>query len=335
MLSSCGLSSESDQTVEENSQGNQEGTTDEIAIDSEYTIQFAHVVNPSTAKGQAADYFAERLEEQTDGRIAVTVYPDSQLGSDREITEQIQSGTIQMNAPFTGVMPAFVPQYQVYDLPYLFETRKMAYTMSNGELGEMMDDYLLEAGLRGLGFWDGGFKQLTTSTHAIESIEDLSGLTMRVSQSPLLMSQFQSWGATGVSVDFSELYTSLQQGTVDGQENPLSNIVSQNLYEAQSFLTYSDHGYMGYVLMISDSFYQDLPGDLQVIIEEVADETTEWQFQQSLASDAPMLKRKKTGIEINELSEEVKFELREASETVYDEFVNSVEGAEDMLQLFD
>nr|WP_304413212.1 TRAP transporter substrate-binding protein [Geomicrobium sp. JCM 19039] len=163
--------------------------------------------------------------------------------------------------------------------------------MSNGELGEMMDDYLLEAGLRGLGFWDGGFKQLTTSTHAIESIEDLSGLTMRVSQSPLLMSQFQSWGATGVSVDFSELYTSLQQGTVDGQENPLSNIVSQNLYEAQSFLTYSDHGYMGYVLMISDSFYQDLPGDLQVIIEEVADETTEWQFQQSLASDAPMLKR--------------------------------------------
>nr|WP_304413213.1 TRAP transporter substrate-binding protein DctP [Geomicrobium sp. JCM 19039] len=125
VLSSCGLSSESDQTVEENSQGNQEGTTDEIAIDSEYTIQFAHVVNPSTAKGQAADYFAERLEEQTDGRIAVTVYPDSQLGSDREITEQIQSGTIQMNAPFTGVMPAFVPQYQVYDLPYLFETRKM------------------------------------------------------------------------------------------------------------------------------------------------------------------------------------------------------------------
>ena len=117
-----------------------------------YVIKFAHVVNPSTAKGKAAEKFKELIEERTDGQITVEVFPDSQLGSDREILEQMQSGAIQMNAPFTGVLPSFSKAYEVFDLPYLFEDRDHAYEATNGELGSMLGEKLKSQGLHVLGF---------------------------------------------------------------------------------------------------------------------------------------------------------------------------------------
>jgi len=336
-ISGCGIASEEVVVPEETDNNEENVETSEVdTSNSEYTIQFAHVVNPSTAKGQAAEYFADRLEEETEGRIEVNVYPDSQLGSDREITEQMQTGTIEMNAPFTGVLPSFVPQFQVYDLPYLFEDRDHAFELSNGELGEILNEYLMEQGLRTLGFWDGGFKQLTNSVRPIESLEDMQGLTMRASQSPLLISQFRAWGANGESVDFSELYTSLEQGTVDGQENPLSNIVSQNLYEAQSYITYSDHGYMGYPLLISETFFQELPTDLQEIVVSVADETSEWQWDISEESELEYMQTlEESSIEIHTLSDEEREAFRDAGLSIYDQFRDSVEGGDEIIDLIE
>jgi C4-dicarboxylate-binding protein DctP len=338
IISACGVSSgeSNGEYSESDNSGNDSTETAEVTTtnDSEYEIQFAHVVNPSTAKGQAADYFAEQLEERTDGRISVNVYPDSQLGSDREIIEQMQTGTVEMNAPFTGVLPAFVPQFQVYDLPYLFENRDHAYEMSTGELGERLGEYLQEQGLRYLGFWDGGFKHFTNSIRPIETFEDMEGLSMRASQSPLLIAQFDAWEASGESVDFSELYTALEQGTVDGQENPLSNIVSQNLYEAQDFMTYSEHGYMGYPLLISESFYQELPEELQEILREVAEETTEWQWEQSEQSEVEYAETlENSNIEINELSAEEREEFRNNSEEVYDQYRGDIEDGDEILDV--
>lgn len=241
----------------------------------EYVIKFAHVVSASTAKGKAAEKFKELLEERTDGQIKVEVYPDSQLGADREITEQMQSGAIQMNAPFTGVLPAFVKQFEVFDLPFLFKDREHVKNAVNGELGDIFNKHLEKQGLRAIGYWDGGFKHLTNSKQTIQKPKDLDGLKMRVSQSPLLISQFKAMGAGGVSIDFAELYTALQTKTVDGQENPLSNIVSKKFYEVQDYLTLSAHGYMSYPLLISEKFYQELPEDLQKAVEEVAAEVTD------------------------------------------------------------
>lgn len=341
VLSACGIDSGEGGNTEanDNEDANGEEETEESSAevdtsDSEYEIQFAHVVHPETPKGQAADYFKEQLEERTDGRIAVEVYPDSQLGSDREIIEQMQSGTVEMNAPFTGVLPSFVPQYQIYDLPYLFEDREHAFEMSTGELSEALNEHLLDQDLRFLGFWDGGFKHFTNSITPIESLEDMQGLSMRASQSPLLISQFNAWGANAESIDFSELYTALEQGTVDGQENPLSNVMSQNLYEPQSYLTYSDHGYMGYPLLVSENFYQELPEDLQETLEEVADEVNEWQWDVSEESEAEYAEQlENESIEINELSEDVRTEFREASDGVYDEFIESIEDGEELLDI--
>ena len=332
----CGSSSEpatqnaGNQSATANKQG--EDTTDTEVKEGEYIIRFAHVVRPSTAKGQAAEKFAELIEERTNGQIKVEIYPDSQLGSDREITEQMQSGTIQMNAPFTGVLPSFVPQFQVFDLPFLFDNREVAYQAMHGELGEILNGYLEKQGLRSLGYWDGGFKHLTNSVRPIERPEDMNGLKMRASQSPLLISQFRALNAGGVSIDFAELYTALQTKTVDGQENPLSNIVSRKFYEVQDYLTLSAHGYMGYVLLISDQFYKDLPENLQQIVNEVALEVSEWQWEQAqLDEEAYMQELEESGIQITELTPENKQAFIDALQEVYDEF-REIEGSEELLR---
>jgi C4-dicarboxylate-binding protein DctP len=297
----------------------------------EYVIKFAHVVSASTAKGKAAEKFKELLEERTNGQIKVEVFPDSQLGADREITEQMQSGTVQMNAPFTGVLPSFVKQFEVFDLPFLFKDRDAAYDAVNGELAQILNKHLEKQGLRTLGYWDGGFKHLTNSKHEIKKPDDLDGLKMRVSQSPLLISQFQAMGAGGVSVDFAELYTALQTKTVDGQENPLSNIVSKKFYEVQDYMTLSAHGYMAYPLLISEKFYQSLPDDLKKAVDEVAAETNEWQWEQSAADEEGYMKTlKDSGIKITELSDADKKAFIKATEKVYDEFMK-IDGSQELL----
>jgi len=298
----------------------------------EYVIKFAHVVNPTTAKGKAAEKFKELIEERTDGQITVEVFPDSQLGSDREILEQMQSGAVQMNAPFTGVLPSFSKEYEVFDLPYLFEDRDHAYEATNGELGSMLGEKLKSQGLHVLGFWDGGFKHLTNSVRPIETPEDMSGLKIRTSQSPLLITQFKAVNASGVSIDFAELYTALQTGTADGQENPLSNVISKRFYEVQDYITLSDHGYMGYVLTISDKFYQDLPDNLKSAVDEVAKEVTEWQWKESIADEEGYMKTlKESGIEITELTTEQKQAFKVAMEEAYEVFAK-IEGSEELLQ---
>ncbi|MCM3399597.1 TRAP transporter substrate-binding protein [Oceanobacillus profundus] len=300
-----------------------------------YTIKFAHVVTPSVAKGKAAEKFAEMIEERTDGQIKVEVYPDSQLGSDREIIEHIQTGTVQMNAPFTGVLPTFVKEFEIFDLPFLFESREEAYQATNGELGEILGEKLKLQGLHLLNFWDGGFKHLTNSVRPIETPKDISGLKMRISQSPLLIAQFQEVNAGGVSIDFSELYTALQTKTVDGQENPLSNVVSKKFYEVQDYLTLSGHGYMAYPLVISSDFYNKLPEDLQVAIDEVAQEVTDWQWEEALKDEEEYMKvLNESNIQINELSSEQKKAFREAMSGAYDQF-SEMEGSNILLNIID
>lgn len=320
-LAGCGNTSKTE------SNRDQQGGSDK----EEYTIKFAHVVSASTAKGKAAEKFKELLEERTDGQIKVEVYPDSQLGTDREIMEQMQSGTIQMNAPFTGVLPSFVKQFEVFDLPFLFKDREHVQRAVDGELGEIFNKHLESQGLMALGYWDGGFKHLTNSKTPIKSPEDLDGLKMRVSQSPLLIAQFEAMGAGGVSVDFAELYTALQTKTVDGQENPLSNIVSKKFYEVQDYLTLSAHGYMAYPLIISSKFYQELPADLQTAVNEVSAEVTEWQWEVAAADeDAYMKTVEESGIEITELSDADVEAFIEATSDVYEEF-KKVDGSQELL----
>ena len=298
-----------------------------------FKATFAHVVRPTIAKGRAADMFADLVRERSNGRIDISVYPDSQLGTDREITEQMQLGDIQFNAPFTGVLPAFVPQTQLFDLPFAFSSSEGAYNAMHGPVGEILNPYLLQQGLRVLGYWDGGFKHITNNIRPIRTPADMRGMRIRVSQSPLLLSQFAALGANGVDIAFAELYTALQQGTVDGQENTLANIFTRRFYEAQRHMTLTEHGYLGYAFLVAESFYQSLPNDLKKIIDDTAAEVSVWQWEQARLEDADYLRQlRQTNMQILEMTEAEKKVFLDATASVYDVFRRTVAGGDQLIQ---
>lgn len=294
-----------------------------------YELKFAHVVRPTTPKGAAAEEFKKIIEERSEGRIKVTIYPDSQMGADQEINEQILSGTLDMNAPFFSTLTSFVEEFELFDLPYLFNSSEEAYTALEGEVGQKLNSYLEEKGLVSLGYWTGGFKQLTNSSRPIKSVADLDGLKIRVSQSPLLVSQFRAINAGGISVPFSDLYSALQTKTVDGQENPFANIASKKFYEVQDYMTISDHGFMGYAFIMSKKKFDSMPEDLQELTKEVAREVMKWEWDKTAQKDVEYLQEiKDAGMVIDEFGEKEKAEFKEATKVTYDEFLNKPNGEE-------
>lgn len=301
--------------------------------DKVFEATFAHVVRPTIAKGMAADRFADLVRERSNGRLNIKVYPDSQLGTDREITEQMQLGDIEFNAPFTGVLPAFVPQTQLFDLPFAFPDSEGAYKAMHGPVGDILNPYLLQQGLRVLGYWDGGFKHITNNIRPIRLPSDIAGMRIRVSQSPLLVSQFAALGASGIDIAFAELYTALQQGTVDGQENTLANIFTRRFYEAQRHMTLTAHGYLGYAFLVSETFFQSLPADLQKIVQDTANEVSVWQWEMARAEDLAFLNQlRNTNINIVELTPAEKQAFVDATRSVYTVFENSVQGGKALIE---
>ncbi len=298
-----------------------------------YETTFAHVVSADTAKGQAAERFAELLEERSDGRIRVEVFPDSQLGNDGEITEQMLLGDIEFNAPFTGVLPSFAEQTQLFDLPFAFPDIDTVYDAMFGEVGEIMAEYLQEQGLRTIGFWDGGYKAMTNNVREIRTVDDMQGLRFRVSQSPLLIQQFEAMNASPLDIPFAELFTALQQGTVDGQENTLANIYTRQFFEVQDYMSLTNHGYLGYIFLVSEQFYASLPEDLQQIVDEVALEVSDWQWEAAADENEEFLDRLREGdIQIYEPTEDELDTFRDATAPVYDHFRDNIDGGADLLQ---
>ncbi|WP_367569222.1 TRAP transporter substrate-binding protein [Lacrimispora sp.] len=292
-------------------------------------IKFAHVVSGRTPKGLAAEEFKRVLEEKSEGKILVDIYPDSQLGTDQEITELMTMNAVHMNAPTTSVLTSFISEFELFDLPYLFTTEEATYEALNGALGEKFNEYLSEKNLVCLGYWTGGFKHLTNSVRPVERVDDLGGLKIRVSQSPLLVSQFRTLNAGGISVPFSELYTALQTGTVDGQENPLSNIASRRFYEVQKYMTLSSHGFMGYPVIISKQKYDSLPEELRLILHEAIAEVTEYQWEINGEKEQDYYEEiVDAGVIVSEFTEEAKLEYREKTESVYAEFARTARGQE-------
>ncbi|NBI07087.1 TRAP transporter substrate-binding protein [Senegalia massiliensis] len=309
--------------------GNDEETAGEGGSDKVYELKFAHVVRPTTPKGAAAEEFKKRIEEKSDGRIKVTIYPDSQMGTDQEINEQILEGTLDMNAPFLSTVTSFVEEFELFDLPYLFTSSENAYAALEGEVGEKLDSYLEEKGLVSLGYWTGGFKQITNSVKPIKSVNDLDGLKIRVSQSPLLVTQFRAINAGGISVPFSDLYSSLQTKTVDGQENPFANIATKKFYEVQDYMTVSDHGFMGYSFFMNKDKFDSMPSDLQDLTKEVSKEVMEWEWKESEKKDSEYLQEiKDAGVTIDEFDDDEKAEFKKATQSAYDEFLEKEDGEE-------
>lgn len=239
-------------------------------------IRFSHVVAPDTPKGKAAIYFAERAHVLTRGRVRVDVYANSSLYRDREEMEALQLGAVEMLAPSLAKFSVLgLSEFEVFDLPYVFESREALTRITDGAVGRRLLGSLETRGIKGLAFWDNGFKSFS-SNRPIRSPEDMAGMRMRIQSSKVLEAQMQALGAVPVMMAFSDVYSALAAGVVDGTENPHSNLYTQRMHEVQSYLTVTQHGYLGYAVITSKRFWDSLPRTVRRQLEQAMREASDF-----------------------------------------------------------
>ncbi|NJD36642.1 MAG: DctP family TRAP transporter solute-binding subunit [Betaproteobacteria bacterium] len=239
-------------------------------------IKFSHVVAADTAKGKAIEHFKKLAEEKTKGAVRVDVFHNSTLYKDKEELEALQMGAVQMLAPTPGKFgPLGVKEFEALDLPFLFDNFDEELKITKGPIGQQLLKKLETRGVHGLAFWNNGFKQLT-SNKPIRKVEDFKGQKIRIVSSKVIESQMRSVGALSQVMAFGDLYTALQTGVVDGQENPTNVIYPTKLYEVQKYMTLSDHSYHGYAVVTNPKFWAGLPPDIRAALEAAMAETTEY-----------------------------------------------------------
>jgi C4-dicarboxylate-binding protein DctP len=237
-------------------------------------IKFSHVVAPNTPKGKGAEKFKELAEKYTNGKVKVEVYPNSTLYKDKEELEALQLGAVQMLAPSNSKFgPMGIKEFEVFDLPFIIPSLAALRKVTEGPMGEKMLKQLEPKGMVGLAYWDNGFKQMSANK-ALRVPADYKGLKFRIQSSKVLEAQFRALGATPQVMAFSEVYQALQTGVVDGQENTPSNMYTQKMHEVQKYTTLTNHGYIGYVVVVNKKFWDDLPGDIRTSLTKAMKEST-------------------------------------------------------------
>jgi C4-dicarboxylate-binding protein DctP len=242
-------------------------------------IKFSHVVAADTPKGKAAEMFAKKAGELTQGKVKVEVYANSTLYKDKEEMEALQLGAVQMLAPSLAKFgPLGVKEFEVFDLPFIFNGYDDLHKVTNGAVGKNLLSKLEPKGIKGLAFWDNGFKSFSANT-PIKTPADLKGKKMRIQSSKVLEEQMRSIGSLPQVMAFSEVYQALQTGVVDGTENPISNLYTQKMHEVQKHLTLTDHGYLGYAVIVNKKFWEGLPADIRKQLEDAMEQSTRYANQ--------------------------------------------------------
>ena len=237
-------------------------------------IKFSHVVAADTNKGKTAEYFRKIVEERTNGGVKVEVYANSTLYKDKEEMEALQLGAVQMLAPTPGKFgPLGAREFEVLDLPYLFDNLDDEHRVTQGAIGRRLFGKLEPLGIRGLAFWDNGFKEMT-SNRPLRRVEDFKGQKLRIQSSKVIEAQMRAVDAIPQVMAFAELYQAMQTGVVDGEENPTNVIYPSKLYEVQKYLTVSDHGYHGYAVITNAKFWAGLPPDTRATLETAVKDAT-------------------------------------------------------------
>ncbi len=239
-------------------------------------IKFSHVVAVDTPKGKGADYFKKLAEERTKGRVKVEVYPNSSLFKDGEEMEALQLGSVQMLAPSLAKFgPLGVREFEVFDLPYIFDNYDELHKVTSGPVGTGLFKKLESKGIVGLAYWDNGFKVMSANK-PIRVPADYKGLKMRIQSSKVLGDEMKALGAIPQVMAFSEVYQALQTGVVDGTENPPSNFYTQKMQEVQKYLALTEHGYLGYAVIVNKKFWDGLPPDIRTTLEGAMKDATKY-----------------------------------------------------------
>ncbi|WP_313799583.1 TRAP transporter substrate-binding protein [Cytobacillus sp.] len=287
-------------------------------------IKFSHVTSIDSVKGKAAERFAELVAEKTGGKAKVEVYPSSQLYGDNDELDALVSGNVHMIAPSVTKMVKLDPRWQYVDMPFLFNDQKHAQKFFESDVAKTLlnSDKLASNDIMGLAFWENGFKHFTNNKRPLQKPEDFAGLKFRAQAGKVLEAQFKALGAGSATIAFGETYAALQQGTVDGQENTYNNIDTQKYQEVQKYMTLSEHGRLDYAVFVNKPFWEKMPDDIRVQVEEALKEATELEWKLAAEENAASLENIKNSgkVEILSLTDEERAALAEVLQPVYDEF---------------
>ncbi len=290
--------------------------------DKPVTLRVGHTVQEDTALHKGALKFAEIVDEKSDGQIKVEVFAASAMGGNRELIESLQAGSLDFALPAMGVLGGFTDKTAIFDLPYLFKNDEEAEKILDGEIGQDIFEQIEETGLKGLAYWTQGWRNLTTGDVAVDSPEKIKGLKIRTMEVPLHMEHFNTIGASAVPMAFSEVYTSLQQGVIDGQENPYVNIYLMGFYEVQEYITETQHIYDPVPMLMSLVTWDKLSPERQQIVKEAAEEVKAWEREEA-RKDKAKYKEVIEGTgqnQIIELTDAQRAKFRDAAQPVYDNF---------------
>lgn len=306
ILAACGSTSDSEAEAE--------GSGDSI------TLKLAHTGSETHQYHSASEKFKELVEEKTNGEITIEIHPNATLGSEGEAIEQLMDGSIEMTtlAPDSNYSNT-VPEMNVFGIPYLFEDRDHAYNVLDGEIGDELLALGEQHNIKGLGWWEIGFRHITNDTREIVEPADMEGLQIRVQPSPVWEAHMKALDANPTPVDFNELYSALDQGVVNGQENPLPTIESMRFYEVQKYVSLTGHTYNPAITLMNLDTWNKLSEDHQIAIDEAVKETTEYHREMLAEKEEEIIKLlEENGVTITDPNRDA---FREATEEVK----NSVE----------
>lgn len=311
LLAACGGGSDDADTTTDS----EESSDDEV-----YTLQAGHSLPDTHPYHLGFLEMAENVEERTDGRVIIEVFPNSEIGAEYELTEGMTLGTVDLVVSSTAPVTNFVPELAVLDLPFLFNDRESAVEILNSEIGDEMLEKMEETGIIGLSWAENGFRHITNSKHPIEKPEDLEGLKIRTQENDIHLAAFEELGALATPMAWTEALTALQQGTLDAQENPLIVADQFSLYESnQNYMTLTGHVYSVAVYMMSKETYDKLPEDLRDIVVEEGQKIGEIQRELLIEMDEEALEvLKDNDVEIIEDVDIQPFQ--DIVKDVYDEF---------------
>ncbi|WP_302142416.1 TRAP transporter substrate-binding protein [Halomonas alkalicola] len=291
-----------------------------------HTLRMGFGLAESSPQYLSSRYFADILEARTEGRISVNIFPNSQLGDDVQMMEMLQTGTLDMTYPSSSAATTYVPELAAFDLPFLLPSREAAIAVMQSDVGQSMLDGFEGTGIKALTFSENGYRQLSNSARPVTSPEDVAGLdvrglSVRTMENPVHLAIWQALGANPTPMAFGELFSAMEQGVVDGQENPWSTILTSNFHEVQDYGTETRHVYTPFVMMMSERTWNRLAPEYQELVQEAARQSAEYEIQLSTEyDDWSRDQLEARGMQITRLDDEQIADFQEAVQPVYAEW---------------
>ena len=287
-------------------------------------IKLGHVGEPGSLLAASTEEYAKRVNAKLAGKVKVVVYGSSQLGGDKEMLQKVKLGTLDMALPST-VMSSEVDLFGMFEMPYLVKDREHMKRIEKAVFWPKLAPEAEKKGLKVIAVWENGYRQITNNKRPIKVPDDLKGIKLRVPEGKWRVKMFQAYGANPSPMKFSELFTALQTGVMDGQENPLTQIYSAKLQEVQKYLSLSDHVYTPAYLVVGTRKWVTLPADVRKVMEDTAKETQAFVYEVAAKQETELLgKLKQAGMQVNDVDKDAFFT---ASKPIYDEFASEVPGA--------